>query len=109
MAEKPSTIEVKRLSVVIPVEAHALLKEMARQKQTSLKQLILELILKEASIVSGLQQDRDWIKELDVETLERILQYAREKHMTPAKAITAVVWSLNVKNGGIQGQMSFKV
>ncbi len=98
----------KRLSVDIPVEAYALLKEMALAENTTLKDYVLGLILKQAATVSGLQQDRNWIRDLDVETLERILQFANENHTTPAKAITRLVWNLRVKNGGIQGQLNFK-
>ena len=42
---------------------------------------------------------------LDEDTLERLRLYAWENHATVSKAVTDLVWSANVRNGEIRGQM----
>ena len=43
---------------------------------------------------------------LDVDTVERLKQYALENHSTVSKAVTDMVWAAKVKNKQIRGQLS---
>lgn len=44
---------------------------------------------------------------LDMDTVERLKQYAYEHHTTVSHAITDLIWAAKVKNENLRGQISF--
>lgn len=96
----------KRINISITEETYNLLKGQAFQKNTTMSQLIADWIWTEEELNGQVRINRDWVKELDIDTLERLLQFSYENHTSPAQAITNWIWKAKVKNTNIRGQLS---
>ena len=46
---------------------------------------------------------------LDVDTIERLRQYAWEQHSSMSKAVTDLIWGAKVKNAQIRGQTTLEM
>ena len=97
----------KRVSILITARAHLALRRLARKKGVSMNEMIQEWIWAEDDLTGAVRISREWVRDLDIDTLERLQQYCFENHTTPAQAVTQWVWNAKVKNADIRGQMSF--
>ena len=97
----------KRINISITEETYSLLKNQALHKNTTMSQLIADWIWTEEELNGQVRINRSWVEELDVETLERLLQFSYENHTSPAQAVTNWIWKAKVKNVNIRGQLSF--
>ncbi len=105
MSRKDSTPK-KRVNFSITEKTYNLLKEQALRENTTMSHLITNWIWNEEVISGQFLIDRKWVRDLDVATLERLMQYSYENHTTPAQAIRDWIWTRKVKNEVIRGQMS---
>ncbi len=88
----------KRTNISISEQTYGLLKKQAKRQNTTMSQLITDWIWYEESVSGPVLVNREWVKELDTETLERLLQFSYENHTTPAQAVRDWIWSKKVKN-----------
>ena len=87
-------------------ESHNLLKSQAMRKGTNVSQMVEEWIRNEEELNGKARISRGWVKDLDIQTLERLEDYCYENHTSPAEAVRRWVWSAKVKNTAIRGQLS---
>ncbi len=96
----------KRTNISITEQTYSLLKAQAQRQNTTMSQLITHWIWYEESVSGPALVNREWVKELDTDTLDRLLQFSYENHTTPAQAVRDWIWSKKVKNEVIRGQMN---
>ncbi len=89
-------------------ETHKLLKKLADQEGISMSEKISKWVWEEEHKNTQVKINREWVYELDAETLERLLLYCDQNHfLSPAQAITSFIWKAKVDTSGVRGQMSF--
>jgi len=100
-------IKKKRVNISITEESHGLLKKLAEEKQVTVSGMIEEWIRNEEELSSHVRISRGWVKNLDIQTLERLEDYCYEKHTSPSEAVTRWIWNAKVDSKVMRGQMSF--
>ena len=107
MERKDDSSAKKRVNISITETSHELLKKHASRKNKTVSQMVEDWIWDEEMLEGQVRLDRGWVKELDVESLERLLTYCYENHTSPSEAVKRWIWSAKVKGNAIRGQMSF--
>ena len=97
----------KRINISITEGAYALLKKQADENQTTMSKMVEDWIRNEEELSTRVRISRRWVKDLDIQTLERLEDYCYENHTSPSEAVTRWIWAAKVKNTAIRGQMSF--
>ena len=97
----------KRVNFSITEECYTLLKKQARENHATMSKMIEDWIRNEEELSSRVRISRRWVKDLDIETLERLEDFCYENHTSPSEAVTRWIWGAKVKNTSIRGQMSF--
>ena len=106
MINQDSSKKKKHVNLSISAEAHDFLKAQAMRNGTNASQMVERLIRDEESLNKPNRIDRNWIKDLDVQTLERLEDYCCQNHTSPAEAVRRWVWNLKVKSNTMRGQLS---
>lgn len=96
----------KHVNLSITEEAHALLKAQASRSGTNVSQVVEDWIREEAEQNGQFRVSRQWVKDLDVATLDRLEDYCYEHHTTPAEAVRRWVWAAKVNSKVMRGQQS---
>ncbi len=108
MDRKTDPSPKKRVNISITEETYRLLKEQAVRKNTTMSEMIIGWVWEEEEITRQERISRAWVKDLDVATLERLLLYCSQNHcVSPAQAVTNLIWKAKVDDKNIPGQMSF--
>ena len=100
-------VKRKRVNLSLTEEAYCLLKVQARRKRTNASQMVEGWIWDEEELNGMFRISRAWVKDLDVQTLERLEDYCYENHTSPAEAVKRWVWAVKVKKTAMRGQLSF--
>ena len=108
MTRKEDHSPRKRINISLTEETYNLLKRQAIQKNTNMSQLIADWVWTEEELSGQVRINREWVMELEIDTLERILQFSFENHTSPAQAVTDWIWKEKVKNKIMRGQLSFR-
>ncbi len=99
----------KRINISITEETYQLLKNQANRNNTTMSEMILGWIWDEEELAGQVRINRAWVKDIDVATLERLLVYCSQKHcVSPAQAVTDLIWKAKVDDKNIPGQLSFR-
>ena len=96
----------KHVNLSLTMEAHGFLKAQAMRKGMNASQMVEEWIRTEEGLNGMVRISRDWVKDLDIQTLERLEDYCCENHTSPAEAVTRWIWASKVKSTTLKGQVS---
>ncbi len=98
----------KRVNISITEETYNLLRSQAKRENTTMSQLITDWVWNEEMVSVPFRITREWVKDLDTETLERLYLYSYENHTSSAQAIKDWIWSKKVKGQVIPGQLNWE-